>query len=157
MSKIRDELKNEPIVLAHHPMCGRYDDHFFIISGRKICRGCLTVYPSAIAVFLVLMLLGIDDFWTLFGAAFVLFMINSLRILIDRSKAMNIIFNIMLGTILALTIQAILHCPDELKIVIYPFVVLSAFAFMGIRGWKLLLSCKKCPDYRNFPACARGK
>ncbi|MCG7844759.1 MAG: zinc-ribbon domain-containing protein [Methanomassiliicoccales archaeon] len=43
-----DELRNEPILLAHHPLCGRFDDHLLTIRGRKVCRSCGTAYePGA--------------------------------------------------------------------------------------------------------------
>lgn len=155
--RLRSELRNEPIVLAHHPLCGRYDDHFFIISGRKVCRGCLTVYPSAIVAFVVLVLLGVEDFYLLYGTAFVLFLINFLRIVFHRSKASNIAFNIMLGTVLALTVQALLHCPDDAKMFFYPFTLVAAAIFMGLRGHRLFSKCKKCPEYHRYPKCFSGK
>lgn len=157
LDRLRRELKNEPIVLAHHPLCGRYDDHFFIISGRKVCRGCLTVYPSAILVFIVLMLLKITDFNILYTVAVALLIVNFIRMVIHRSKLTNLIFNMMLGTCLAFTVQALLHCPDELKIVIYPFTLLTAALFMGLRGMRLFSKCKKCPDYWRYPKCFVGK
>jgi hypothetical protein len=155
--KIRNELRNEPIVLAHHPLCGRYDDHFFIISGKKVCRGCLTVYPSAIVAFVVLVLLGITDFYLLYTTAFALFLVNFLRLIFHRSKATNIAFNVMLGAVLALTVQALLHCPDNVKLFYYSFTIIAAAFFMGLRGMRLFSKCKKCPDHWRYPKCFAGK
>ncbi|MFA5313720.1 MAG: hypothetical protein WC375_10480, partial [Methanomassiliicoccales archaeon] len=139
------------------PLGGGYDDHFFVISGRKVCRGCLTVYPSALVAFTVLVLLGVEDFYLLYETALALFLVNFLRMVFHRSKMTNVLFNVMLGTVLALTVQALLHCPDDAKLFFYPFTLISAAMFMGLRGMRLFSKCKKCPEYHRYPKCFAGK
>ena len=155
LSKLRSEIKNEPIVLAHHPLCGRYDDHFFVIHGRKVCRGCLTVYPSAAIGIIILSLLNPTNFMDLFLLWLVLFIINLSRLVMNRSKTSNAIFNVILGISLSATFFSALNCPGDLILLYYPFVIATYLVFMFYRGYRMIDGCKKCPDYGMFPTCFR--
>ncbi len=153
LNKLRSEIRNEPIVLAHHPLCGRYDDHFFIIRGRKVCRGCLTVYPTAAVGVIALLLLNYSDFTGLFFLALALFIANLTRLVLNRSKASNLIFNVLLGLCLSVTIFSALNCPGDLVLLFYPFVIATYLVFMFYRGMRMYNGCKRCPDYGMFPTC----
>lgn len=155
LDRFRQEIRNEPIILAHHPLCGRYDDHFFIIRGRKVCRGCLTVYPTAAVGAIALILLGITDFEVLLIASLALFSVNLSRLVLKRTKWSNVVFNVILGLCLSTTIFSMLNCPAGLVPLYYPFVIAVYFSFMIYRGHRMLKGCRQCPHYASFPACFR--
>ncbi|MBI0583897.1 MAG: hypothetical protein ISF22_06680 [Methanomassiliicoccus sp.] len=151
--KLRSEIRNEPIVLAHHPLCGRFEDHFITIRGRKVCRGCLTVYPTAAAGIAILAPIGISDFSVLFALSLFLFIMNLPRLIIHRSGRTNLFFNIVLGLCLSATALAMFNCPADLRLAYYPFVVVTYLLFMAYRGHRMMSGCRKCPDHHLYPAC----
>ena len=152
--KFLDELRSEPILLAHHPLCGRFDDHLLIVRGRRVCRGCVTVYPTALLVWLALFLVR-PDFWTALIVALALFGVQLLRFL-SNGQGASIAFNIMLGTSLAFIIYSAIVCPADLRIYLYPFIVAVIVSFEFLKGRKVFTRCKSCPDYGSFPKCATG-
>lgn len=153
LNKFFSEIKNEPIVIAHHPLCGKYDDHFFCIKGRKVCRGCLTVYPSATLGLIIILMFAITDFYLLFYTSLALFSLNLLRLVLNRTTMSNMIFNVILGGCLSTIISSALYCPEDKILLFYPFVVTVFLIFMSYRGLRMLHNCKICPNYSMFPSC----
>ncbi len=150
-----DELRNEPILLAHHPLCGRFDDHLLTMRGRKVCRGCLTVYPTFLVI-LALLLLVRPNFEAAFFASLFQFSIQLLRF-ITSGRRMSIIFNMILGSSLAMAIYSAIVCPPDLRIYVYPFMITVIVVFEYLKGRRMLKSCKECPDHPSYPKCARGR
>lgn len=152
--KFIDELRNEPILLAHHPLCGRFDDHLLTVRGRKVCRGCITVYPT-FAVILLLLFLGRPEFLPAFAGSLIVFAAQLMRFLI-KGRGWSIFFNAALGSSLALVAYAALVCPSELRVFVYPFILTVIVVFEYLKGKRMLNQCKECPDRANYPRCARG-
>lgn len=150
-----DELRNEPILLAHHPLCGRFDDHLLTIRGRKVCRGCVTVYP-ALMVMLVLLFMGRPTFEAAFIASLFLFSFQLLRFVMSGRKV-SIIFNMVLGSSLALALYSAIVCQPDLRTHVYPFIITVIVVFELLKGRRMLKRCKECPDLASYPRCARGK
>jgi len=152
--RLLQELRSEPLILAHHPLCGRFDDHFLSIGERRLCRGCFTVYPSAVVLLIVLWLLEMP-----FSSYFVLalaFFAAQLPRFLPSLRGLTVPFNFLLGGSLAAIIAAMLVCPPDLRSLFYPFVIAFIVAFMYLKGRRVLATCRKCPDRASFPACARG-
>ena len=97
--KFMDELRNEPILLSHHPLCGRFSDHLLTIRGRKVCRGCITVYPT-FAVMLVILLMVRPEFMVAFVGSLFLFCVQLSRF-ITTGRRRSTFFNTVLGSSLA--------------------------------------------------------
>ena len=152
--KIIDELRGEPILLAHHPLCGRFEDHFLVWRGRRLCRGCFTVYPTAAAVLLAMWALG-AGFLASFVLGVTLFAIQLLRAL-PSLRPLVIAFNLILGASLASVLMAVITCPPQLRWYVYPFVLAVYVTFVYLKGRRVLRACRDCPDYASFPGCARG-
>lgn len=152
--KFVDELRNEPILLAHHPLCGKFDDHMLNIKGRKVCRGCVTVYPTTVLV-LISMFVIRPEFEPVFVFSLVLFGIQLPRFLCS-GRLTSIVFNIILGSSLASVLYSALICPDDLRILVYPFIVAVIVSFEYFKGRRMLNMCRSCPDHGSFPKCARG-
>ncbi|MHC1680233.1 MAG: hypothetical protein AB9860_03160 [Methanomassiliicoccales archaeon] len=149
-----DELRNEPILLAHHPLCGRFDDHLLTIRGRKICRGCVTVYPTFL-VMLALLFLGRPTFEVVFLGSIILFSFQLLRF-VTSGRGLSIIFNMVLGSSLALAIYSAIVCPPDLRIYVYPFLITVIIVFEYLKGRRMLNKCKDCSNRASYPKCARG-
>ena len=49
-----------PIIIAHHPLCRRYDNHVVFIGKRRVCLGCTTIYPIFFATMFLLFALRSD-------------------------------------------------------------------------------------------------
>lgn len=156
MLKFIEEIKKEPLVLAHHPLCGKFDDHFFIIRNKKVCRGCLVVYPTALVTLMILFILGVDEFKPLILGAIFLFLINLTRLVIPRTPQTNIVFNVILGITLALTIMSVIYCPEELRISVYPLIIIISVIFIYSKGLKVHYTCKQCSNNENRPNCFLG-
>jgi len=150
-----DELRNEPFLLAHHPLCGRFDDHLLTIRGRKVCRGCVTVYPTFL-VMLVLLFMGRPTFEAAFFASLLLFSFQLLRF-VKSGHGISIFFNMVLGSSLAMAIYSAIVCPPELRIYVYPFIITVIVVFEYLKGRRMLKKCKECPDHAYYPRCARGR
>jgi hypothetical protein len=152
--KLLDELRNEPILLSHHPLCGKFDDHLLKIRGKKVCRGCVTVYPTAALLFLTLWLVR-PGFQSVLMLALVLFGIQLMRFQ-SSGHLMAIMFNLMLGSSLASIIYSAIVCPPDLRALLYPFIAAVILGFEYLKGRRILSRCRNCPDHGSFPECIRG-
>jgi hypothetical protein len=152
--KFVDELRNEPILLAHHPLCGKFDDHMLNIKGRKVCRGCVTVYPTAILIFFSILFIR-PEFEPIFIVSLVLFGIQLIRFLYP-GHLVSIIFNIILGSSLASVLYSAIICPNDLRIYVYTLIAAVIVSFEYFKGRRMLDKCHNCPDHGSFPNCARG-
>ena len=150
-----DELRNEPILLAHHPLCGRFDDHLLTIRGRKVCRGCVTVYPTFLAM-LVLLFMGRPAFEVAFFASLFQFSVQLLRF-VTSGPGISIFFNTVLGSSLAFATYSAIICPPDLRIYVYPFIITVIVVFEYLKGRRMLKRCKECSDRALYPKCARGR
>ncbi len=149
-----DELRNEPILLAHHPLCGRFDDHLLTIGGRKVCRGCITVYHTFLVMFF-LVFMGRPSFEAAFFASLLLFSVQLMRF-VASGRWTAILFNVVLGSSLALALYSAMICPPELRIYVYPFILTVIVVFEYLKGKRMLKKCEECPDRASYPKCARG-
>ena len=141
-------------MLAHHPLCGRFDDHLLNIRGRKVCRGCVTVYPT-FAFIMVLLFMGRPEFMAAFMASLFSFTFQLLRFLIP-GRGWSIFFNTVLGSSLALAAYSAIVCPPDLRLFVYPFIVTVIVVFEFLKGRRMLKRCKECPSHASYPRCARG-
>ena len=157
LRKLIAKIDETPIILAHHPMCGKFEDHYFNIRGRSICIGCFTVYPSVIVAFIFMFFLYPNlniSFVNILFISIVLLIINFLRFVPRLSHKQTIPLNIVLGTSISLAFFSVLQAPDfytQLYVLVFIFLVGSIFTFY--KGWRVFLECKKCQEYANFPYC----
>jgi hypothetical protein len=47
----------KPMALSHHPVCGHFDDHVFILGNKKLCLGCFIGYPIALITLILIFIL----------------------------------------------------------------------------------------------------
>lgn len=155
ISRVRSAVDRDPIILSHHPLCGRFDDHVFKVGGRHVCIGCATVYPSAIVVASLLLVLGQTSFSALFPLALGLFAVNLVRFL-AKDHRLSVLFNACLGASLAAAILSVFSAPDDLRLMVVIFVLAVASVFHLLKGRLVFVTCRRCPRYAEFPRCAAG-
>ena len=49
----------KPILLSHHPACKKFESHTITLRGKKICLGCLVIYPTIIITLSLLFMFDI--------------------------------------------------------------------------------------------------
>jgi hypothetical protein len=143
----------EPIVLAHHPLCGRFEEHVFVLRGRKVCRGCVTAYPAAITALLAFLTLRPLAYDALFALSLLAFGLNLGRFLFSRSVLTDILFNALLGISLAAVISAALLAPPGERTIIAAIAVFVFIAFNLFKGYRMFATCRSCPSFHKFPHC----
>ena len=159
LRKLIAKVDETPIILAHHPLCGKFEDHYFKIKGRSICFGCFTVYPSVLVTFIIMFFLypALNiSFVNILFISIILFIINFLRFIPRMSHKQVLPLNIILGTSISLVFFSVLRAPDfyiQIYLLGFIFVIFSIFSFY--KGWRIFLECKKCQEYANFPYCKK--
>lgn len=154
--RILSRIDSDPIILAHHPLCGEFEDHVFKIRGRYVCIGCATVYPSAILTALLLSITNSSSFEIALPIALSAFALNLMRFL-SKSHRLSILFNASLGVSLGASLLSAIHAPENLQLVVVFVGLAVAFSFSLLKGYRLFAKCKNCPRYREFPYCHNSK
>lgn len=152
MRWLASKVDEDPILLSHHPMCGRFDDHFFRVRGRMVCIGCVTVYPSAVASVLFLTASGLDSFGTALAVALVAFAANLPRFLV-KGHRYSVLFNVSLGTSLGALLLAAVHAPGDIQPAVAVLGLSAAVAFSALKGYRVFATCRRCERYHEFPLC----
>lgn len=150
--RLLTKIDSDPIILSHHPLCGKFDDHVFKIGGRHVCIGCATVYPSAIITALLLSIANSSSFAIAFPIALSSFALNMMRFL-SKSHRLSILFNTSLGVSLGASLLSAIHAPENLQLAVVLGGLAVAFSFSFLKGYRVFATCKSCPRYREFPSC----
>ena len=152
--KIISEVRNEPLVLSHHPMCGNFSDHYFKIGSVNLCKGCSTVYPSALISATFLLYFQVTSFSMLFYGCIILLIIDCYRFALPRREYLGAFFNLILGISLSMTVVSFLYVPSDIFLPWLVFVLVVASLFVFLKGMRVYSACKACPNFVKFPECA---
>ncbi len=156
LRRIVSSIDKDPIILSHHPLCGRFDDHVFQIGGHYVCIGCTTVYPSALATGIFLVLSDLNSFALTILLALSSFGVNLLRFKIKNHR-LSILLNASLGISLGASFFSAAYAPEDLR----PFVILAGLAvvvlFSYVKGHRVFVTCKACERYPEFPSCCNSR
>ena len=150
--RIISTIDKDPIILSHHPLCGKFDDHVFKIRGRYVCIGCVTVYPSAVVTLLLLSIMNMSSFAIAFPIALSTFAVNLLRFL-DKNHRLSPILNVILGMSVGTSLLSAVNAPNNIQLAVILVGVTVAFSFLFIKGHRMLAGCKSCQRYPEFPSC----
>lgn len=151
--RIVSRIDSDPIILAHHPLCGRFDDHVFRIRGRAVCLGCATVYPSALVTSLLLLIVGPVSFSVVFPIALSFFALNLVRF-VRRGHRLSVLFNISLGISAGAAVFSGVYAPGDLQLAVIASGLAVVVSFSFLKGRRVFATCKSCPRYREFPHCS---
>ena len=149
-----------PFTLSHHPECESYSKHYLNIRGYKFCIGCLFIYSSTIFFALMHLLFGIMTFFMRFKillCLMIIFFILYGAKVFDRHILLKIASKIYFGF---LAIAFILFVYYSVTASYFIRIVLAFMAYLiiantmtAIRGYKILKTCSKCPQWNLFPLC----
>jgi hypothetical protein len=145
-------IDKDPIILSHHPLCGKFDDHVFKIRGRYVCIGCMTVYPSAIVTVLLLSITNMNSFGIAFPIAVSSFAVNMMRYL-SKSHRFSVPFNMILGVSVGASLLSAIYAPKDIQLAVILVGLAVAFSFEFLKGHRVLARCKSCQRYPEFPIC----
>ena len=150
--RVLSTIDSDPIILSHHPLCGKFEDHVFKIGRRYVCIGCATVYPSAILTVLLLSIVNLSSFAIAFPIALSSFALNMMRFL-SKNHRLSVLFNSILGVSLGASLLSAIHAPDNLQLAVVFVGLAVAISFSFVKGYRVFATCKSCPRYREFPSC----
>lgn len=156
---IKQWLKSEPFILAHHPACERFKDHIVKIRGVCICRGCLFVYSTAIVSLILFNLPGkpsLLPYWGYFVLSFLFFFFSVIRKFYPlKTNLGENISRIFLGLTLSLSITSAIKAPSfQIKITLIVIIIIVWSIYNGLNGMRTINICRKCPEYNTFPKCS---
>ncbi len=165
MGKIKRAIRDDPIILAHHPFCDNFAGHTIQLRGYSVCLGCLFTYPAAVVTIVVIIAIGYLGLSfsniQLFGAGVVLFLVAILRKALDigrENQRLHIIFRMVLGVSLGLVLSSIIVSPDwTSRLVLIAIIVGVAITYNVINGRRTMGICRSCDQYPEFPHCAGSK
>ena len=96
----REKWVLSPYRLAHHPLCSKFDDHLYIIRGKKVCRGCVNLYSGMIAGIILapifVFVLNIS-FWVTFIATNIMFIFTPISAFLKPPRWFKDISRFLLG------------------------------------------------------------
>ena len=162
----REKWILSPYRLAHHPLCSKFEEHVYIIKGKKVCRGCLNLYSGMIFGLIlapiVVFVLHIN-FWIAFIATNIMFIftpisafLNPPRWFKDVSRFLLGIAMISAGLSIILAVVALTQGMDWgafAVILITLFVYFSSrIYFTRFRDRKNEQVCRNCEQFYH-PRC----
>lgn len=148
-----------PLLLSHHPDCGKFKKHTINIHGLKLCAGCAIIYPSIIVSLILLYTINLFQplffkYLFLIGLLFIVPKIISIFLHTSR-KAVKIGVNILVGIGIAICIFSIFSFP-------FPFLI-NSLIFIGffmlvnsanfIRVKSIIKTCAYCEYHRDWSRC----
>lgn len=149
------------LLLAHHPLCGFYEDNFYRIGKIKFCKGCTAGY-SGIIFMLFLWIFGIIPqfliFRTLIGYFEIILIIAIIAILYDNQKKKKIIprfpvrFLMGIASFTSLyTVFVIEPWYDKIPVIIFIILMINLIGLFRYK--KLIRVCNDHCDNRRFDWC----
>ena len=159
-----------PYLLAHHPICKYYEEHFITIKGKKLCIGCTFLIPSflfSVVIFLFTsiptILFNSINLQNLFLIGLILatsqLLIHFLRVL-KRSKKVKSLLKVISGVGFGLIVYVILKIPIQsehplITRLIYLFLIYYVFVFpygfFKIRN--ITKTCTACKFRGDWDIC----
>jgi hypothetical protein len=152
IKRILSTIDKDPIILSHHPLCGKFEDHVFKIRGRYMCIGCATVYPFAVVTVLLLLITNMSSFAIAFPIALSSFAVNLMRFL-SKSHQLSLAFNAILGVSVGASLLSAVYAPKDIQLAVVLVGIAVAFSFSFLKGHRVLARCRSCQKYPEFPSC----
>lgn len=154
-------LRFKPILLSHHPICGKFEEHTFHLFGRDFCIGCFIGFPSGI----IMLILGyvLDIFSSLSSISLWiigLILLSSYLLSIfglTKYKKIKIASKIFIGGGGAFFIAAIFSYPMMfiIKFILSIILVQVITIVLNLKRWlEIRETCKQCEyksDWENCP------
>ena len=150
-----------PYRISHHPFCGNFQDHTYVIKGTKVCRGCVIQYSGIIFSFLVIGLGNLFRWWhglTEIHVGFVLYMLvfpTILTAFLIKNRIAKDVTRFLLGTAFSLAFVLMIFTPDWL---IKGWILVNfipGYIYLNQRrAQKNREVCNQCSEHKNIPYCS---
>lgn len=160
-SELKEFLKllgdSKEYLLSHHPSCDKFQNDCYHLGEKRLCVGCFTAYPIALAI-IALWFLGVIDISILMMFIIGLFF-GSLQFLsltgISDIKLGKVIIKIFLGVGIGFYTTAIFSLPIYwlLRLVIFILLINVAALFSFLRMRKINRICEECEYEKNWSRC----
>lgn len=146
-----------PLAIAHHPICGRYDDHVVMIWERRACAGCLGTYPAMLVTFAIVLLFtdgGRDEIALLTGTALAAFgAALGTRAMAKRFDRMKFVSRALRGVVGGIGLALLVRHPFETMVIALWALIAGYIGFRIWRGWNSFFD--RCDDCAwTFPHCS---
>lgn len=143
------------LLLAHHPACGLFQADVYRLGPLRLCVGCFTAYPTALAAFLGLLVLGLPAIPVLFVGL----VVGSAEFFAvagwTRTRRRKIATKLLLGFGLAATVYGVWAAPWSLAakaVFLLVGVTLASLAQIP-KVRRLLATCDRCMHHRDWDHC----
>jgi len=149
-----------PFTLSHHPECKKYLGHYITVGRYKLCIGCFFGYTSAVAFIILHIFYGLLSFALnvrFLFFAFLIFLFLYASKVFDRHLILKISSKIYISFIMVAIILDVYYLADATRTIriVMAFLAYSMMNIVltGIRGYKMVRTCRKCEQWKDFPLC----
>ncbi|MHA1727654.1 MAG: hypothetical protein ACTSWY_02855 [Promethearchaeota archaeon] len=150
----------KPVLLSHHPLCEKFENHSFKLFGKKFCIGCFIGYPSGIIMLIVGYTFGVFSLFSVASLLLIgisLFSVYLLSIFgLTKYKKIKIFSKIPVGAGAAFLIAGIFSFPLNfwINFLIAFFLIQGLVGLMTIKRKKELTeTCLKCEWKNDWDHC----
>lgn len=170
--KIKDDFSNRlkrfsMEYLAHHPVCGKFDNHVFRLGSLILCVGCTSVIIGFIVQTVVFFsLIGVYKTYPLIAGLTAVYgvLLALIQVFLKpKNKWVKTFFRFSLGiglsgytSIIILTSglsYLIGHYTILVQIVLFLLLLPGVFLYNILRGDSPYLECQECEDKYTKPTC----
>ncbi len=149
--------ENKNFILSHHPICPKFENDYYQLSRIRLCIGCFTAYPIALAIILAWSLgfLNISmnsSFMIGLSSGSVQFL--SLTV-VSKNKLGKISIKVFLGIGIGFFTIGIFSLPliFSLRILLFLLCINIAGLFSFLRMRKIKKICVKCRFNKEWSIC----
>jgi len=155
-----------PYRLAHHPLCSKFDDHVYIIKGKKVCRGCVNMYSGFLIGLIldpILVVFLNIDFWIAFAINWGLFLFTPISIFLNLPRVIKDFSRFLLGFALVNSViivaLALVQMIVDFKWGALAVLIITVLVYYFSRKYFTILRDKRnediCKDCEQFyhPRC----
>lgn len=153
-----------PYRISHHPLCDNFNDHVFIIRGKKVCRGCALFYPGVLLATIISTIGIFTGFWKTWTeidyiiSLYTLVIPTFLTTYLIKIRKLKDISRFMLGIAYTLTLFiVILHPNWLLKVIVLIHIIPGNYIMNSKRSQKNNEVCDKCDEKEERPYCSGYK
>jgi hypothetical protein len=150
----------KPLILSHHPKCEKFDEHSFIIKGKRFCYGCYIGWPVTFITIIISMIIQIQTYFSLgdlFNMGFILCCSYVLSLIkLTKIKIIKIISKVLIGIGLGFIISSIILTEFPLWFKILIILVFLQITTVGVnlkRIYEIEKICKQCSYNEDWDNC----
>lgn len=150
----------KPIILSHHPNCGKFENHVIKIGKYRLCIGCFIGYPTAFITISIINLLHLQEMlssqlFVALGIILLSFFIISL-VNLTKIKWVKILQKFLIGIGAGFLFWGLWKLPNS-SIINFTLLYITFSVILGVlngyHAYGFYRMCKKCEYSLNWRAC----